>query len=84
MNKAIESIHGHEVLNFIRTHEPVPLEQLQHFVRRTFGEHAIFHACAAEGMDLNGLLAFLRDRGKIQEDEAGIRFGSDAEMCDHA
>lgn len=84
MRQETESIHGHEVLNFIRANEPVSLKQLQDFVQNAFGDRAVFHACAADGMDLNGLLDFLRGRGKIQEAGDGIRFASDAELCDHA
>jgi probable metal-binding protein len=84
MRQETESIHGHEVLNFIRAQGPVSLSQLQHFVHSAFGEQAVFHACAADGMDLNGLLDYLRGRGKIHDAPDGIRFAPDAQLCDHA
>lgn len=63
-----ESIHGHEVIELIVTTEPaISRAALAREVSRRFGPEARFHTCSAEGLTLDGLLAFLMARGKIAE-----------------
>lgn len=71
------SIHGHEVLHFIIEQEPTR-DQLV----AAFAPEARFHTCSAEDMDLDGLLLFLAERGKIS-DINGRLSADPAKMCAH-
>jgi probable metal-binding protein len=60
------TIHGHEILHLIVDADPaLTRDRLGQVVERRFGTDCRFHTCSAQGMDLEQLLQFLQDRGKI-------------------
>lgn len=77
------SIHGHEIIQLIHEADP-PLSRtdLIATVAKRFGPEARFHACVAENMNLDELLAFLADRGKVVKLNGRLRTDVGL-MCDH-
>lgn len=77
------SIHGHEVLDFMATSGiTYTRATLATAIATRFGADARFHTCAAEGMTAADLIEFLVARGKFRGTEEGLTV--DAEhVCDH-
>ena len=64
--------HGHDVLYFLlEVEQALSREQILTKVTERFGANARFHTCSAEGMDVETLLTFLLERGKIVPHEDG-------------
>ena len=68
------SVHGHEVIEMVMSASP-PLsrEALVKAVEERFGADACFHTCMSEELNLDGLLRFLTERGKIMEVDGVLR-----------
>lgn len=79
----MEEIHGHEVMQFmISSQQAFTRESLQAAIIEKFGAAARFHTCSAEGLDANGIIRFLEERGKFQPVDGG--FTTDpSKICDH-
>lgn len=75
-------IHGHEVMNLIHQADP-PLNRatLREAVLQRWGDAVRFRTCAAEGMNLDGLLQFLSERGKVVEADGVLRTDI-GQMCE--
>jgi probable metal-binding protein len=77
------SIHGHEVMKLVHEADP-PLDRdrLRQAINYRYGPDARFHACVAQDMSLDDLLAFLAGRGKVVEADGVLRTDIDL-MCNH-
>lgn len=78
-----EQIHGHEVMQMINDAvDPIDKKQLQQQIQALYGDDPKFFACAIQDADFEGILTFLKARGKVVElngklsTEIGL-------MCDH-
>jgi probable metal-binding protein len=76
------SIHGHEILNHLLQHEPTP-EKLKKHVLKVYGPEARFYTCSDEGLSLEELLAFLKERGKYVLLE-GKMVADTEKICQHS
>ena len=78
-----ESIHGHEVMDFMLEHGGSFTKQsLREAIVARFGAQARFHTCSAEGMDAAQLIDFLEARGKFVATDGGFNTHSDR-LCQH-
>lgn len=79
-----EQVHGHEVIQMIsEAAGNITREQLQQQIQAVYGENPRFFACAIQDADFDGILTFLKARGKVYEVEG--KLGTDiSKMCSHA
>jgi len=67
------SYHGHDVLHFLlEAKSALSSDEILTQVSEKFGANARFHTCSAEGMDLETLISFLLERGKIVPQDGGF------------
>ncbi len=61
------SIHGHQVLRMVLSEGAglTSREALREAIVRRFGREALFHTCSRKDLTVDGLIAFLLERGKI-------------------
>lgn len=79
-----QSIHGHTIIEMVtRSPSPFTRQSLIDAVHAQFGEDARFHNCSSGGMTCAGLLDFFSAKGKLVEDEHGLRFVRGGAGCDH-
>lgn len=77
----MDSIHGHEVINFIKdSNPPISKHNLEREVVAKFGE-ATFHTCALTNLSAAELISFLEHAGKLIV-RNGIAFINAANVCD--
>lgn len=78
-----QSVHGHEVLNFMLENKAgFTKESLISGIQTKFGADTLFHTCSAEGMNAEQLVDFLAEKGKFVENGAG--FNTEREkICNH-
>lgn len=81
MNQTPASVHGHAILHQVADHGPIPRNDLVKWAQTQFGTDSRYHACFAEGLDLEGMLSALVQRGKITESPRGFVMGDGAEIC---
>jgi probable metal-binding protein len=63
-----QQVHGHEVMQMIHdADEPITEAQLTEQIRAIYGPNPTFFACAIQNVDLQGILTFLKARGKVVE-----------------
>ena len=79
----MQEIHGHEVMQFmIASGRSFTRESLRDAIIEQFGAEARFHTCSAEGMDADGIIRFLEERGKFHAVDDG--FSTDpSKICNH-
>ncbi|ASJ98608.1 MULTISPECIES: YecH family metal-binding protein [Shewanella] len=78
-----DSIHGHQVMELMLSlGRAVSKGELTQLMSQTFGENARYHTCSASEMDAQELIAFLEQKGKFTESEAGIETAADR-ICHH-
>lgn len=78
-----QSLHGHIVMRMIIDADPPHTrDSLGLAVDDAFGPEVRFHTCSAEQMDLDQLLAFLAERGKVDWRD-GCLVSDPALVCDH-
>lgn len=77
-----EQIHGHEVLHMMEGHSYTEASLKQAIIDK-FGADQLFYTCCAEGLTVDGLIQFLKDRGKFMP-AATEEFTVDAsKICNH-
>jgi probable metal-binding protein len=75
------SIHGHDIMHLlIQAHPAMTIRELRAHVQNTHGDHARFHTCSSQGMTLDELLTFLKNRGKITQ-QGECLIADPARMC---
>jgi len=79
----MQEIHGHEVMQFmIASGTSFTRESLREAIIEKFGAEARFHTCSADGMDADGIIQFLQERGKFEPVDGG--FTTDpSKICNH-
>lgn len=78
------SIHGHEILDLIRTTTPAPTAgEVADIVEARYGPEARFHTCSAQEMTLKELLQFLFARTKIVLRDDGRLHVQIENVCSH-
>lgn len=76
-------IHAHEVMHMMLEHDGgFSRESLAEAIMERFGADARFHACSAEGMDVNAVIDFLERRGKFVLKGTGFNTAQD-KICNH-
>ncbi len=79
----MQQIHGHEVIQMmLQSGKPYTRASLLADITSNFGPTARFYTCSAEDLTADGLIDFLREKGKFVECEEGFQFDSD-KMCRH-
>ena len=81
MTQTSASVHGHAILHHVADHGPISRTELVQWAQAQFGADSRYHACFAEGLDLDGMLSALVQRGKITESPRGFVMGDGAEIC---
>ena len=78
----MESIHGHEVINFIQSSKPpISRHNLMNAISGEFGNEAIFHTCTQSNLSAIDLVSFLERAGKLVVIR-GISFIKSDLVCD--
>ena len=75
------STHGHELMEWLRDAGPLPREGLLAAAEKKFGADRRFHTCSQTELTGEQLLDFLLSKGKVAQDEDGIRLAM--EPCAH-
>jgi len=78
----MEQLHAHEVLHMMEGNSYTE-ESLKTAINQKFGEGQLFYTCSAQGMDIDTLIIFLKERGKFIPTD-GSKFTVDTDkICDH-
>ena len=70
-------------MNILTNFGPLTRPALLTKVEAQYGMDTRFHTCSADSMTLDGLLSFLMERGKIQEDANGLSMDGGAHICEN-
>lgn len=75
-------LHIHEVLNLIYSSDKIyTIDELKAEVVRNFGENVSFTSCAENEFEIDDMVHFMQQRGKIRVEDGKIYpFG---EACNH-
>jgi len=75
-------LHIHEVLNIIYNSDKIfTIEELKQEVINTFGEDISFTSCSEHEFEMNDMLDFMLQRGKIQVQ--GDKIYPSGDTCGH-
>ena len=78
----MEQLHAHEVLHMMEG-KSYTEESLKTAIKQKFGENQLFYTCSAQGMNIDMLIIFLKQRGKFMPTD-GSKFTVDIDkVCDH-
>ena len=78
----MEQLHAHEVLHMMEGKNYTE-ESLRTAIKNKFGENQLFYTCSAQGMNIDTLIIFLKERGKFLPTD-GNKFTVDIDkVCDH-
>ncbi|MFG0248809.1 MAG: YecH family metal-binding protein [Phycisphaeraceae bacterium JB051] len=78
-----QQVHGHEVMQMIAdANEPITESQLKEQIEAIYGPNPTFFACAIQDVDLQGILTFLKARGKVVETDGKLTTDIGLK-CDH-
>ena len=70
-----ESIHGHKVLNLIKSQsQPLSLDQQIESLTDHFGSNSQYHTCSAQGLSAEQLLTLFIEKGKLANNNGQIIF----------
>lgn len=77
-----EQIHGHEVLHMMEGHSYTEAS-LKKAIIDKFGADQRFYTCSADNLTVDGLIQFLKDRGKFMPAaDEGFTVDS-SKICNH-
>jgi probable metal-binding protein len=77
------AFHGHEVMRMmLESGRAFSRAELVAEIRARFGDDATFHTCSAEGLDAEGIVGFLEERGKFSGREGEYQTSPD-KICNH-
>ena len=80
----MESIHGHNVLNFVQElGQEISRESLLSNIEEHFGTEARFHTCSAENLSSEELVSLFLQTGKLEEVDGTVEFHGCACGCNH-
>lgn len=77
----MEELHAHEVLHMMEGNSYTE-KSLREAIVNQFGEKQLFHACSADGMDVDTLIEFLKYKGKFMPMDEGFTVDI-SKVCDH-
>ena len=77
----MEQIHGHEVLEMMEGHSYSEASLRQAIIDR-FGADQLFYTCSADSLTVDGLIAFLKERGKFMPMDEGFTVDV-TKVCSH-
>jgi probable metal-binding protein len=78
-----KNFHGHDVMQMmLETGRPYSRAGLVAEIKARFGGDATFFTCSAEGLDAEGIVAFLEERGKFVAHGDGFQT-SPEKICSH-
>ncbi len=73
--------HGHEVLEMMQGHSYTEKSLLEAILEK-FGPDERFYTCSAENLTAQGLIDFLKERGKFKPTEDGFTVDT-TKVCNH-
>ncbi len=73
--------HGHEVLEMMQGHSYMEESLLEAIVEK-FGPEERFYTCSADNLTAQGLIDFLKERGKFMPLEDGFTVDK-SKVCNH-
>lgn len=65
-------IHAHEVLHMMEGNNYADNEALRSAVVERFGAEQTFNTCSREGLDIDSLILFLKEKGKFKPSCGGF------------
>jgi probable metal-binding protein len=77
----MEQLHAHEVLHMMEGNSYTE-SSLKEAIIQKFGKEQHFYACSAEGMSVDELIVFLKNKGKFKPAEEGFTVDL-SKVCDH-
>lgn len=78
-----QQVHGHEVMQMIHDAKtPITRDELKSQIEAIYGENPKFFACAIADADMDGILTFLKARGKVFEVDGKLTTDI-RQMCKH-
>jgi probable metal-binding protein len=75
------STHGHELMEWLGRTGPLPRAELLAAAENEFGADCRFHTCSQVDLTGEQLLDFLLSKGKVAQDDHGLRLAM--EPCAH-
>ena len=73
--------HGHEVLEMMKGHTYTEKSLLEAILEK-FGPEERFYTCSADNLTAQGLIDFLKERGKFMPLEDGFTV-DESKVCSH-
>ncbi len=73
--------HGHEVLEMMQGHNYTETSLLEAILEK-FGPEERFYTCSADNLTAQGLIDFLKERGKFMSAEEGFTVDT-SKVCNH-
>lgn len=77
----MEQVHGHEVLHMMQGNSYTE-QSLRQAIVEKFGKDALFYTCSAEGLTVDALIGFLKERGKFIPAQDGFTV-DESKICNH-
>lgn len=77
----MEQLHAHEVLHMMEGNS-YSESSLREAIINKFGKEQHFYACSADNMNVDELIAFLKEKGKFMSTTDGFTVDK-SKVCDH-
>lgn len=77
----MEQLHAHEVLHMMEGNS-YSESSLREAIINKFGKEQHFYACSADNMNVDELIAFLKEKGKFMPTTDGFTVDK-SKVCDH-
>lgn len=77
----MEQIHGHEVLQMMQGNSYSEASLKQAIIDK-FGADQLFYTCSADSLTVDGLIEFLKEKGKFMPMNDGFTVDT-SKVCNH-
>lgn len=77
----MEQLHAHEVLHMMEGNS-YSEASLKEAIIGKFGKDQLFYACSADGMNVDDLVEFLKNKGKFKPTDEGFTVDV-TKVCNH-
>lgn len=77
----MEQLHAHEVLHMMEGNS-YSESSLKEAIINRWGAEQLFYACSADSMNVDTLIAFLKEKGKFMPMNDGFTVDT-SKVCDH-
>lgn len=79
----MKKVHAHDLLDMIADkNTPMTTEEIKNMAVTNLGAETSYFACSVRNLDIDGIIAFFIDRGKITTKDNGYIVAT-GEVCSH-